>query len=72
MLEDQIFGKVNSWAIRWQSVMVLNNWYCIHANISYTQHVAFDAQCGILVLSHSIDDLWSVVTDSCVFGGLSP
>ena len=44
MLKDQIFGKVNSWAIRWQAVMVLNNWYCIHANISYTQHVeSFDA-----------------------------
>jgi hypothetical protein len=44
MLLDQIFGKVNSWAIRWQAIMVLNNWYCIHANISYTQHIeSFDA-----------------------------
>lgn len=39
MLKDHIFGKVNSWAIQWQAIMVLNNWYCIHANISYTNHI---------------------------------
>lgn len=44
MLKDHIFKKVNSWAIQWQAVMVLNNMYCLHANLSYVNHIeSFDA-----------------------------
>lgn len=39
MLKEQIFGKVDSWAIRWQAVMVLNEMYCIHPNPSHVQHI---------------------------------
>jgi len=39
MLVDQIFGKVDSWAIRWQAVMVLNNWLCLYPNPSYSHHI---------------------------------
>lgn len=39
MLKDQIFGKVDSWAIRWQAVMVLNNWLCLYPNPSYSNHI---------------------------------
>lgn len=44
MLKDQIFGKVDSWAIRWQAVMVLNDMYCLHSNPSHAHHVeSFEA-----------------------------
>jgi hypothetical protein len=39
MLKDQIFGKVDSWAIRWQAVMVLNGMYCLHSNPSHVNHI---------------------------------
>ena len=39
MLNDQIFGKVNSWAIRWQAVMVLNNWLCLYSNPAFSNHI---------------------------------
>ncbi|WP_396188035.1 hypothetical protein [Flavobacterium sp.] len=39
MLKEQIFGKVDSWAIRWQAVMVLNDWLCLYPNPSYTNHI---------------------------------
>ncbi len=39
MLEDQMSGKVNSWAIRWQAVCVLNNWLTLYPNPSLSQHI---------------------------------
>lgn len=39
MLQDQIFGKVDSWAIRWQAVMVLNNWLCLYSNPAFSNHI---------------------------------
>jgi len=39
MLKDQIFGKVDSWAIRWQAVMVLNNWLCLYSNPAFSNHI---------------------------------
>jgi len=39
MLMDQILGNVDSWAIRWQAVMVLNNWYCLYSNPAFSNHI---------------------------------
>lgn len=39
MLQSQIEGKVSSWAIRWQAVCVLNNWYTLYPNPSLTNHI---------------------------------
>jgi glycosyltransferase involved in cell wall biosynthesis len=39
MLQEQIFGKVDSWAIRWQAVMVLNNWLCLYSNPAFSNHI---------------------------------
>jgi hypothetical protein len=39
MLKDQIFGKVNSWAIRWQAIMVLNDWLCLYSNPAFSNHI---------------------------------
>ena len=39
MLESQIKGKVDSWAIRWQAVCVLNNWFTLYPNPSLTNHI---------------------------------
>ncbi len=39
MLQDQIFGKVDSWAIRWQAIMVLNNWLCLYSNPAFSNHI---------------------------------
>lgn len=40
MLEMQIEGKVDSWAIRWQAVCVLNNWLTLYPNPSFSNHIA--------------------------------
>jgi hypothetical protein len=39
MLQEQIFGKVDSWAIRWQAIMVLNNWLCLYSNPAFSNHI---------------------------------
>lgn len=39
MLKDQILGKVDSWAIRWQAVMILNNWLCLYSNPAFSNHI---------------------------------
>ena len=39
MLKEQIFGKVDSWAIRWQATMVLNNWLCLYSNPAFSNHI---------------------------------
>lgn len=39
MLLDQIVGKVDSWAIRWQAVMILNKWLCLYSNPAYSNHL---------------------------------
>jgi hypothetical protein len=39
MLKLQSEGKINSWAIRWQAVIFLNNMLTIYPNPSVTQHV---------------------------------
>ncbi len=40
MLRMQIDGKVNSWAIRWQAVCIINNWLVLYPNPSLTNHIA--------------------------------
>ena len=39
MLKNQILGNVDSWAIRWQAVMILNNWYCLYSNPAFSNHI---------------------------------
>lgn len=39
MLNLQKQGKVDSWAIRWQAVCVLNGWLTLYPNPSMTNHV---------------------------------
>ncbi len=39
MLQRQIAGKVDSWAIRWQAVCVLKNWLTLYPNPSMTNHI---------------------------------
>jgi hypothetical protein len=39
MLNDQIEGRVSSWAIRWQAVCVLNNWLTLYPNPSFSNHI---------------------------------
>jgi hypothetical protein len=39
MLKLQNEGKINSWTIRWQAVLFLNNMLTIYPNPSVTQHV---------------------------------
>ncbi|RVT75875.1 glycosyltransferase [Flavobacterium sufflavum] len=39
MLEQQKEGKVDSWAIRWQAVCVLNGWLTLYPNPSMTNHI---------------------------------
>jgi len=38
MLDQQKQGKVNSWAIRWQAVCVLNGWLTLYPNPAMSNH----------------------------------
>lgn len=40
MLQDQVEGRVDSWAIRWQAVCVLNNKMILYPNPSLSNHIA--------------------------------
>ena len=42
MLKMQINGQVNSWAIRWQAVCIINDWLTLYPNPSLTNHIASD------------------------------
>lgn len=49
MLEEQIAGKINSWAIRWLSSAYLNDMYCLYPNKSLVINDGFDGSgihCG--------------------------
>jgi hypothetical protein len=39
MLDQQKQGKVNSWAIRWQAVCVLNGWLTLYPNPAMSNHI---------------------------------
>lgn len=39
MLDLQMQGKVDSWAIRWQAVCVLNGWLTLYPNPAMTNHI---------------------------------
>jgi hypothetical protein len=39
MLENQIEGRVDSWAIRWQATCVLNDWLILYPNKSMSNHI---------------------------------
>ncbi len=39
MLKSQIKGEVNSWAIRWQAICILNNWLILYPNPSLSNHI---------------------------------
>ncbi|MGZ3921921.1 MAG: glycosyltransferase family 2 protein [Bacteroidia bacterium] len=42
MLEEQISGKNNSWAIRWHASLFLNNKYCLHPVRPIVENIGFD------------------------------
>lgn len=42
MLKDQIIGKNNSWAIRWDAVNFINDKLCLYPNVSLVQNIGFD------------------------------
>lgn len=42
MLEDQIAGKNNSWAIRWLASAYLNDMYCLYPNETLVENIGFD------------------------------
>ena len=42
MLEDQIKGKNNSWAVRWYISAFLNNMLTLYPGKSYIQNIGFD------------------------------
>jgi putative methyltransferase (TIGR04325 family) len=43
MLQDQIAGRVSSWAIRWTATAILNNKLTYYPQYSMTKHIGFDA-----------------------------
>lgn len=50
MLENQVNGKINSWAIRWYASSFLNNLLTLYPKNSYVQNIGFDnsgEHCGI-------------------------
>jgi hypothetical protein len=42
MLKDQITGKNNSWAIRWDAVNFIKNKLCLYPGVSLVQNIGFD------------------------------
>ena len=42
MLNDQIEGKNNSWAIRWHASLFLQNKYCLHPSIPIVKNIGLD------------------------------
>ncbi|MGF7079864.1 hypothetical protein [Mucilaginibacter sp. UYCu711] len=42
MLKDQISGKNNSWAIRWDAINFVNKRLCIYPNVSLVKNIGFD------------------------------
>ncbi len=63
MLEEQIAGKINSWAIRWLASAYLNEMYCLYPNQSLVVNDGFDgsgSHCG------KIEYIQTELTDSKV------
>ena len=49
MLEDQVSGKNNSWAVRWYASAFLKNMLTLYPGVSYIQNIGLDgsgAHCG--------------------------
>ena len=42
MLQNQIEGKIDSWAIRWDASMLINGKYCLHPTIPLVKNIGFD------------------------------
>jgi len=42
MLKDQISGKIDSWAVRWDAVNFINNKLCLYPGKSLVQNIGFD------------------------------
>ncbi len=42
MLEDQVSGKNDSWAIRWHASLFLRNKYCLHPVKMLVKNIGFD------------------------------
>lgn len=43
MLQDQVDGKNNSWAIRWHASLLLENKYCLHPVQALVKNIGLDA-----------------------------
>ena len=57
MLQEQIDGKIDSWAIRWQASMFLENKLCLHPVNSLIKNIGIDGSgthCGIGNLQENI------------------
>jgi hypothetical protein len=59
MLEAQISGKNNSWAIRWHASLFLNNKYCLHPVTPIVENIGLDnsgTHCGESTMKqHHVD-----------------
>ena len=42
MLQDQVEGKINSWAIRWYASLFLRDMYCLHPKNTIVKNIGFD------------------------------
>jgi hypothetical protein len=42
MLQDQVDGKINSWAIRWYASLFLRDMYCLHPQNPIVKNIGFD------------------------------
>lgn len=53
MLQSQIDGKVDSWAIRWTATMILQKRLCVYPQVSLSRHMGFDQSA---THENSVDD----------------
>ena len=42
MLEDQVAGRIDSWAIRWRASVILNGMLSLYPRVSLTRNIGFD------------------------------
>jgi hypothetical protein len=42
MLEDQVAGRIDSWAIRWRATVILNGMLSLYSRVALTRNIGFD------------------------------
>ena len=56
MLQEQIEGKNDSWAIRWYASLFIKNIYCLHPTKSIVENIGFDnsgTHCGYMEMNQT-------------------